>query len=92
MFGEGISRFGELVDLGVKLDIIEKSGVWYTLGELRFQGRDNVKDYLKEHLDAADDLEAQIRRDSLKLMTPQEKAAAKAAGRAVDIDAEDFEG
>ena len=92
MFGEGISKFGELVDLGVKLDLIEKSGAWYTFGELRFQGRDNVKDYLKEHPDAADELEATIRRDSQKLMSPQERAAAKAAGRAIDIDAEDFEG
>ena len=92
MFGEGISRYGELIDLGVKLGLIEKGGAWYTLGEMRFQGRDNLKDYLKEHIDVADDLDAQIRRDSLKLMSPQEKAAAKAAGRAVDVDAEDFEG
>jgi len=92
MFGEGISKFGELVDLGVKLDIIEKSGAWYTYNELRFQGRDNVKDYLKENPEASDELEATIRRDSQKLMTPQEMAAAKAAGRAIDIDAEDFEG
>jgi len=92
MFGEGISKVGELVDLGVKLDLIEKSGAWYTLGGLRFQGRDNVKEYLKEHPDASDELEASIRRDSQKLMSPQEKAAAKAAGRAVDIDAEDFDG
>jgi len=92
MFGEGISRFGELIDLGAKLDIIEKSGAWYTIEGLRFQGRDNVKEYLKENPDIADKLEADIRRDSLKLMSPQEKAAAKAAGRAVDIDADDFEG
>jgi len=59
---------------------------------MRFQGRDNVKVYLKEHPEEADDLEAQIRRDSQRLMSPQEKAAARAAGRAVDIDAEDFEG
>ena len=91
MFGEGISRYGELVDLGVKLGLIEKGGSWYTLGETRFQGRDNLKDYLKEHPDVADDLDAQIRRDSLKLMSPQEKAAAKAAGRAVDIEADDFD-
>jgi len=92
MFGEGISKFGELVDLGVKLDLIEKSGAWYSYNELRFQGRDNVKDYLKDTPEVADELEATIRRDSLKLMSPQEKAAAKAAGRAIDIDAEDFDG
>ena len=92
MFGEGISKYGELIDLGVKLDIIEKGGAWYTVEGMRFQGRDNVKDYLKENPDIADKVEAEIRRDSLKLMSPQEKVAAKAAGRAVDIDAEDFEG
>ena len=92
IFGEGISRLGELIDLGVKLGLIEKGGSWYTVGEMRFQGRDNVKEYLKDNPEAADELEAQIRRDSQKLMSPHEKAAAKAAGRAVDIDAEDFEG
>ena len=92
MFGEGISKYGELIDLGVRLGLIEKGGSWYTLGDVRFQGRDNLKDYLKEHPDIADNLEAEIRRDSQKLMSPQEKAAAVAAGRAVDIDAEDFEG
>jgi recombination protein RecA len=92
MFGEGISKFGELIDLGVKLGLIEKGGAWYTLGEMRFQGRDNVKEYLKEHPEVAEELEASIRRDSQKLMSPQEKAAAKAAGRAVDIDADDFDG
>ena len=92
MFGEGISKYGELIDLGVRLEIIEKGGAWYTVGEKRFQGRDNVKEYLKENPEVADELEASIRRDSQRLMSPQEKAAAKAAGRAIDIDAEDFEG
>ena len=92
MFGEGISKSGELLDLGIKLELIEKGGAWYTIGETRLQGRDNVKDYLKENPAIAEELEAQIRKDSLKLMSPQEKAAAKAAGRPIDIDAEDFEG
>ena len=92
MFGEGISKCGELVDLGVKLGLVEKGGAWYTVGDVRLQGRDNVKEYLKDHPEVADELEASIRRDSQKLMTPQEKAAAKAAGRAIDIDADDFEG
>ena len=92
MFGEGISKYGELVDLGVKLELIEKGGAWYTVNEQRLQGRDNVKEYLKNNPEAAGELEENIRRDSQKLMSPQEKAAAKAAGRAVDIDAEDFEG
>jgi recombination protein RecA len=92
MYGEGISKVGEIVDLGVKLGLIEKGGAWFTVGETRLQGRDNVKEYLKANPDVADDLEAKIRRDATKLMSPQEKIAAKAAGRAVDVSAEDFEG
>ena len=92
MFGEGISKYGELIDLGIKLDLVEKGGAWYTLGEMRFQGRDNFKEYLKSNPEVADKLEEAIRRDAQKLMSPQEKAAAKAAGRAIDIDADDFEG
>ncbi len=91
MYGEGISRIGEIIDLGVKLDLIEKGGAWYTLGDQRFQGRDNVKKYLTEHPEVADELEARIRRDAVKLLTPQAKAAARAAGRAVDVSADDFE-
>ena len=83
MFGEGISKYGELVDLGVKLGVIEKGGAWFTIGENRFQGRDNVKAYLKENPDVADELDAKIRQDALKLMSPQEKAAALAAGRPI---------
>ncbi len=91
MYGEGISRIGELVDLGVKLDLIEKGGAWFTLGENRFQGRDNLKNYLKENPEVADNLEAEIRKNAVKLMSPQAKAAAKAAGRAVDVSADDFD-
>ena len=86
MFGEGISKYGELIDLGVRLGIIEKGGAWFTVNDNRFQGRDNVKNYLKENPDVADELEAKIRKDALKLMSPKEKAAAKAAGRHVEID------
>ena len=92
MYGEGISRYGELVDLAVKLDIIEKGGAWYTCGDVRIQGRDGMKQYLKDHPEVANEVEAKIRANAVKLMTPQAKAAAVAAGRAVDISAEDFEG
>lgn len=92
MYGEGISKIGEIIDLAVKLDIIEKGGAWFTVGETRLQGRDNVKAYLKEHPEIADEIEAKIRQNSYKLMSPQARVAAKAAGRAVDVSAEDFEG
>lgn len=92
MYGEGISKAGEIIDLGVKLGLIEKSGAWFTCGEARIQGRDGMKEYLKNNPEIAEELEAKIRRDAAKLMTPQEKIAARAAGRAVDIAADDFEG
>ncbi len=91
MYGEGISKIGEIADIGVKLEIIDKAGAWYTVAGERIQGRDGVKDFLKQHPEVAEDIEAAIRKDSYKLMTPQSMAAAKAAGRAVDVSAEDFE-
>ena len=93
MYGEGISRTGELVDLAVKLDIIQKSGSWFSMGETRVgQGRDAVKKFLVENPDLADEIEEQIRANSFKLMSRQSQIAARAAGRAVDVSAEDFEG
>ena len=92
MYGEGISKYGEIVDLAAKLDIIEKGGAWYTYGETRIQGRDGVKQYLKDNPEVCDEIEAKIRQNAVKLMSPQAKIAAQAAGRAVDISAEDFEG
>ena len=92
MYGEGISKVGEIVDLAAKLDIIEKGGAWYTYGDTRIQGRDGMKQYLKDYPEVCDEIEAKIRANAVKLMTPQAKIAAQAAGRAVDISAEDFEG
>ena len=92
MYGEGISKVGELLDLGVKLDLVQKSGSWFSMGETRIgQGRDAAKQYLRDHPEIAEDLEAAIRRDFFKLMSSQSKIAAKAAGRAVDVSAEDFD-
>ena len=91
MYGEGISMLGELIDLGVKLDLVQKSGSWYSMGETRIgQGRDAAKQYLKNNPEIADNLEAEIRRNFDKLMTGQSRVAAKAAGRAVDVSADDF--
>ncbi len=92
MYGEGISKWGEMVDLAVKLDLIQKSGSWFSMGETRLgQGRDAVKQYLQENPELADRIEAEIRANSYKLMSRQAQIAAKAAGRAVDVSAEDFE-
>ena len=93
MYGEGISLIGELIDLGVKLDLVQKSGSWYSMGETRIgQGRDSAKQYLRDNPEIAAKLEADIRRDFHKLMSSQSKIAARAAGRAVDVSADDFEG
>jgi recombination protein RecA len=92
MYGEGISRYGEMVDLAVKLDLMQKSGSWFSMGEVRIgQGRDAAKQYLKDHPEEAEKLDAAIRRDFYKLMGSQSKAAAKAAGRPVDVSADDFD-
>lgn len=92
MYGEGISRLGEMLDLGVKLDLVQKSGSWFNMGDIRLgQGRDAAKQYFRDHPDEADKLEAAIRRDFHKLMSNQSKIAAKAAGRAVDVSADDFD-
>jgi len=62
LYGEGISREGEIIELGVLHRIVEKSGAWYTYGKDRIgQGKDNVRDYLKEHPDVAREIESKIR-------------------------------
>jgi len=62
MYGEGISKTGELIDLGVKLGIVEKSGSWFSYGEERIgQGRENAKSFLREHTDVSQKIELQIR-------------------------------
>ena len=92
MYGEGISRWGEMIDLGVKLDLVQKSGSWFSMGEVRIgQGRDAAKQYLRDHPDAAEKLDSDIRRDFYKLMSHQSKIAARAAGRPVDVSADDFD-
>ena len=92
IYGEGISKIGEIIDLGVKLELIDKAGAWFTVGEQRIQGRDGVKEFLRTHPDICDGIEQQIRDNAYKLMSPQARKAAQAAGRAVDISADDFEG
>lgn len=92
LYGEGISKWGELVDLAVKLDIIQKSGSWFAMGDMRIgQGRDAARQYLKDNPEVAEDVEAQVRANAYKLMSKQSQVAARAAGRAVDVSADDFE-
>ncbi|WP_313809128.1 recombinase RecA [Sphingobium sp.] len=62
MYGEGVSKIGELLDIGVKAGLVEKSGAWFSYDSIRIgQGRENAKTYLKEHPELADKLEKAIR-------------------------------
>ncbi len=90
LYGQGISKIGEIIDLGVKLEIIDKGGAWFTVDGNRIQGRENVRIFLEENPEVADRLEAQIRENYTKLMTPQARKSALKAGRAVDVGAEEF--
>ncbi|VUX45620.1 DNA strand exchange and recombination protein with protease and nuclease activity [Candidatus Defluviicoccus seviourii] len=62
MYGEGVSKMGELLDLGLKAGLVEKSGSWFSYGSERIgQGRENAKTYLKQHADLAAEIEQKIR-------------------------------
>jgi recombination protein RecA len=62
LYNEGISREGEIIDVGVKLDIVDKAGAWYSYnGDRIGQGKDNVRNFLKENPEMAEEIEAQIR-------------------------------
>jgi recombination protein RecA len=61
IYGKGISKYGDILDLAVKLDLIQKGGAWFTIGDERFQGRDNVRAFLEQNPEISDDLEGQIR-------------------------------
>jgi recombination protein RecA len=62
MYGEGVSKMGELIDLGVQAGVVEKSGSWFSHeGQRIGQGRENAKTYLREHRDLADQIEHEIR-------------------------------
>ena len=79
MYGKGISREGELLDIGVKLDIIQKSGAWFSYGDSRLgQGRDNVKELFRTNTELADEIEGKIRANLGKLTN--DRRAAPAAG------------
>ena len=98
MYGEGISKIGEIIDLGVKLEIIDRAGAWFTVEGQRIQGRDGVKTYLTENPEVCAKIEQDIRDNAHKLMSPQAIKAAQANGRmeaqapaAVNVSAEDFD-
>ncbi len=92
MYGQGISKWGELVDLAVQMDIVQKSGSWFSMGDERIgQGAQSVKEYLMNNPEIAEQVEAQVRENLLKNSNPAAKAPAKAAQKAVAVSADDFD-
>ena len=90
MYGEGISKWGELVDMAVQMDIVQKSGSWFSMGDERIgQGKDSVKNYLMSNPEIAEEVEAKVRENLMKASAP--KAPAKAADRPVAVSADDFD-
>jgi recombination protein RecA len=84
MYGEGVSKMGELLDLGLKAGLVEKSGSWFSYGSERIgQGRENAKTYLKQHPDLAAEIEQKIRANA---------GLVSAALLSANADAEDADG
>ncbi len=85
MYGEGISKVGELIDLGVKAGVVEKSGAWFSYDSTRIgQGRENAKSFLRDHRDMADGIEKKVRDQSgvvanSMIASPDETEEAEAA-------------
>ena len=92
MYGQGISKWGELVDLAVEMDIVQKSGSWFSMGDERIgQGKDSVKTFLQANPDIAEEVEAKVRENLLKNSAAAAKAPAKAAQKPVAVSADDFD-
>ena len=92
MYGQGISKWGELVDMAVKMDIVQKSGSWFSMGDERIgQGSNAVKEYLMNNPEIAEKVEAQVRENLMKMNSVAPAAAAKAAEKAVAVSADDFD-
>ena len=91
MYGQGLSKWSELIDLAVQMDIIQKSGSWFSMGDDRIgQGKDSVKAYLQERPELAEQVEAQVRENLWKISGGAPKAPARAAEKAVAVSADDF--
>jgi len=91
MYGQGISKWGELVDMAVQMDIVQKSGSWFSMGDERIgQGANSVKEYLIKNPEIAESVEAQVRENLMKMSSPAARQPAKAADKGVAISADDF--
>ena len=89
MYGTGISKEGEILDLGSKLDIVQNSGAWFNYGEIRLgQGRDNAKEYLRQNPELAEEIAAKVMAIADKLMGRTAAAAAPKKLGQVNLTAE----
>ena len=85
LYGHGISRMGEIIDLGVQHGIVDKAGSWYSYGDDRIgQGKENVREFLNNHPDMAEEIEAKIRTKLLPSKAEIAEAAAEVAEKAAD--------
>ncbi len=92
MYGQGISKWSELVDMAVQMEIIQKSGSWFSMGDERIgQGKDSVKAFLQANPDIAESVEAQVRETLWKMQGADLRTAARAAERPVAVSADDFD-
>ena len=91
MYGQGISKWSELIDLAVQMEIIQKSGSWFSMGDDRIgQGKESVKTYLQERPELAEQVEAEVRENLWKISGGAPKAPAKAAEKPIAVSADDF--
>ena len=89
MYGRGISREGELLDLAVKLDVVQKGGSWFSYGETRLgQGRDNVKEFLLANKEIYDKIEEEVKANVGKLYAKSTRGAGKAVAKPVVTEPE----
>ena len=85
LYGEGISKWGELVELGVQMDIIQKSGSWFSMGETRIgQGKDAARQFLMDNPDVAKDVENQIRAKAAAMLSKEPRDSDEGADRPFD--------
>ena len=92
MYGQGVSRLGEILDLGSKLDIVQKSGSWFSMGDERIgQGANSVKEYLMNNPEIAEEVEAKVREKLMQQSMVAPKAPAKAAEKPIVVSADDFD-
>ena len=92
MYGEGISHEGEILDLAVKLDVIQKSGSWFAYGDKKLgQGRDKTKEFLRDNPGIASEIENKVRKSSETIYAKPSMARNMEAQTSADLKEEQSE-